>query len=272
MSEHVQSFGSVFLAETRRVVLKPKRLIIAGIFAVVSILVFMGATAVLDWGAATAANTEGMEEAASVIPTFLGYDLPLSFLSFCFGIYAASFAARDYNDGVILSTLLRVPNRLRLFLARLLPWVAFSFVFSLVAFMVIAVLSIGRVDSGQIVFVCLEGLLAAVGVMFTTILGFCCGSLTKKGSLSVILFLGLFFIIPAVLSMVGGFGPEIVQKIVEYVDKVMPGSAFGALPQLAPVTGTIETNTLIELAISFVWVIGVSTLSYILFKKRGTLK
>ena len=168
-----QGFGSVFSAEMKRVVFKPKRLITASIFAIAAILLFVGVSAVIDWGANEMANqgAEGSAELGSM-PAFLGFNTPLSLISFCFGIYAAAFAARDYNDGTIMATLLLVPDRARLFLARLLPWVVLTAVFSLLAFAVIAVLGIGKVGTGEATTIVLQGLLATVASVFTAVIGF----------------------------------------------------------------------------------------------------
>ena len=43
-----QGFGQAFSAEMRRVVLKPRRLVMASVFAIAGILLFAGMTAALD--------------------------------------------------------------------------------------------------------------------------------------------------------------------------------------------------------------------------------
>jgi len=269
-----QGFGSVFSAEMRRVALKPRRIITCAVFAVAAVVLFSGMTAVLDWGANEVSNqgVEGVEGAESLgaLPAFLGFGAPLSLISFCFGIYAAAFAARDHSDGTIRATLLLVPDRIRLFLARMLPWVVLAAAFSFLAFAVIAVIGIGRAGTGEAATIVLQGLLATVSSVFTVIVGFCCGTVTKRGSLSVFLFLGLFILIPMVVGMASGFGPDILQAIVKGIDHAMPGVAFGALPDILPLAKA-TTDTWISLGVSLVWAIGAPIVSCILFKTRGTL-
>lgn len=266
-----QGFGSVFSAEMRRVALKPRRIITCAVFAVAAVVLFIGMTAVLDWGANEVSN-QGVEGAESLgaLPAFLGFGAPLSLISFCFGIYAAAFAARDHGDGTIRATLLLVPDRIRLFLARMLPWVVLAAAFSFLAFAVIAVIGIGRAGTGEAATIVLQGLLATVSSVFTVIVGFCCGTVTKRGSLSVFLFLGLFILIPMVVGMASGFGPDILQAIVKGIDHAMPGVAFGALPDILPLAKA-TTDTWISLGVSLVWAIGAPIVSCILFKTRGTL-
>jgi len=83
----------------RRVALKPRRLVMACVFAIAGILLFAGMTAALDWGSSAAASgeLEGVEP-LDALPAFIGFDVPLSLVSFCFGIYAAAFAARATLD------------------------------------------------------------------------------------------------------------------------------------------------------------------------------
>ena len=266
-----QGFGSVFSAEMKRVALKPRRIITGAIFAVAAVILFIGMTAVLDWGANEVSN-QGVEGAESfgTLPAFLGFGAPLALISFCFGIYAAAFAARDHNDGTIRATLLLVPDRIRLFLARMLPWVVLAAAFSFLTFAVIAVIGIGRAGAGEAATIVLQGLLATVSSVFTVIVGFCCGTVTKRGSLSVFLFLGLFILIPMVVGMASGFGPDILQAIVKGIDHAMPGVAFGALPDILPLAKA-TTDTWISLGVSLVWAIGAPVVSCILFKTRGTL-
>lgn len=266
-----QGFGSVFSAEMRRVALKPRRIITCAVFAVAAVVLFIGMTAVLDWGANEVSN-QGVEGAESLgaLPAFLGFGAPLSLISFCFGIYAAAFAARDHSDGTIRATLLLVPDRIRLFLARMLPWVVLAAAFSFLAFAVIAVIGIGRAGTGEAATIVLQGLLATVSSVFTVIVGFCCGTVTKRGSLSVFLFLGLFILIPMVVGMASGFGPDILQAIVKGINHAMPGVAFSALPDILPLAKA-TADTWISLGVSLVWAIGAPIVSCILFKTRGTL-
>ncbi|MBE6473678.1 MAG: hypothetical protein E7Z99_08990 [Coriobacteriaceae bacterium] len=266
-----QGLGAAFAAEMKRVVFKPQRLIAATVFAAAAVLVYMGATAVVDWTVNEAASSgfDANGELAS-IPSFLGYDASLSLISFCFGIYASAFSARDYNDGTILSTLLLVPNRGRLFAARMLPWVLLTAAFSFVAFTAIGVMGVQRVGFDAAMPIFIQGLLATVASVLTAMVGFCCGTVTKRGSLSVFLFLGLFFLLPTVLGMVGGFGPEFLQTIVEGIDLAMPGNAFGGLLSMVPLSGA-TTETWISLGVSIAWAVGSTVLAYALFKSRATL-
>lgn len=266
-----QKFGFALSAEMKRVALKPKRLITASIFALAAVGLFMGVTAVTEWTVNYAAS-EGLEGASELgsMSAFLGFGMSLSLISFCFGIYASAFSARDFNDGAVLSSLLVVPNRARLFVARLLPWVFLSAVFSLAAFAVIAGIGISRAGADQATTIVLQGLLATVGSVFTAIVGFCCGTITKKGSLSVFLFLGLFFLLPTLVGMASGFGPDILQTIMKGVDAAMPGNAFGRLLGIVPL-GDATVDTWIALGVSLAWAIGSPVLAYVLFKARGTL-
>ena len=266
-----QGFGQAFSAEMRRVVLKPRRLVMASVFAIAGILLFAGMTAALDWGSSAAASgeLEGVEP-FEAIPAFIGFDIPLSLVSFCFGVYAAAFSARDYNDGTIMATLLLVPGRARLFLGRMLPWVLLTAVFSLVAFAVIAAIGMGTAGAGEAPAIALQGILATVASVFTAIVGFCCGTVTKKGSLSVFLFLALFFLIPSVVGMAAGFGPDVMQAVVKGVNSALPGNVFPALLSIAS-PDKATSDTWIALGVSVAWAVGAPAVSYALFKARATL-
>ena len=266
-----QGFGSAFSAEMRRVVLKPRRLVTACVFAIAGILLFLGMTAAIEWGsnAVASGELEGVEPLGP-IPAFIGFDMPLSLVSFCFGVYAAAFSARDYNDGTIMATLLLVPDRARLFLARMLPWALLTAVFSLAAFAIIAAIGMGAAGAGEATAIAMQGLLATVASVLTAIVGFCCGTVTKKGSLSVFLFLALFFLVPSVVGMASGFGPDVLQAVVKGVNSALPGNAFPALLGIAS-PDKATPDTWVALGASLAWAVGAPAVSYALFKARATL-
>lgn len=266
-----QGLGAAFAAEMKRVAFKPQRLIAASIFAAAAVLFYMGATALVDWTVNEMAN-RGMESVSELgsESSFLGFDAPLSLISFCFGIYASSFSARDYNDGTILSTLLLVPSRGRLFAARMLPWVLLTAAFSFAAFSVIAAHGIGRVGMDAALPISLQGFLATIASVLTAMVGFCCGTVTKRGSLSVFLFLGLFFLLPSILGMTFGVGPEILQTITKWLGLVMPGNAFAGLLTLVPLSGS-TVETWVCLGASTAWAVGATALAFVLFKTRASL-
>ena len=101
-----------------------------------------------------------------------------------------------------------------------------------------------------------------------TVLGFCCGTITKKGAPAVFLYLGLTMLLPMVLSTAGLFVPELISKIIGWVNTALPGNAFAAIAGMASGTEGSLTACIVTAA----WTVIVPILSYILFKVRATLK
>ena len=257
-----QGFFSVLVAEFIRVFARPKALIFSGAAVIVAILAYAGMLALTDWGVSQ------MSDGGQAIEVgFMGFGIVVSVLSFYFGIYAAAFSARDYGDGTIVSSLLTVPKRVRLFFARLIPWFIVPFLFTLPACIVAFLMSLGSItDTGGAVALIF---LSALSVACSSVLGFCCGSITKKGSLSVLAFLALFFIFPTMLGIAGGVGPEILVKIASGLNHAMPGNAFSAMTSIAMPEG--GDDAVIGCAVTAAWTILLPVLSFILFKKRATL-
>ena len=264
-----QGFGSVFAAEFKRVMLRTKALVAIAVFAIVTIGIFVGMIALTDWVSTEAVN-QGVEAPSAPIG-FPGFSMAIVLLSFAFGCWASSLVARDYNDGSVLATLAVVPRRGMLFLARLLPWVVTSFVTSLVV--MVACMGIGLSKmGGDAGLIAIQSVLASLSVVCACILGFCCGTITKKGSLATLSFLALFLIIPMVLGLFLG-GPDILVRIVECLRIAMPGNSFDALPSLAemPADGEAAFNVIVRCVVTLVWTIALPILSCRLFRKRATL-
>ena len=266
-----QSFASVFAAEMKRVVLKPKRLLVSFIFAAVAVVVQFGMMALANWSVNQVREMGESVGDVSALTGFMGFGMMVGILSLCFGIYAASFTARDYNDGTILASLVAIPKRTSFFLARMFPWVILSAVFSLIAAAGIIAVSINVIDDMMPVII--QALLATLAVAGLTTIGFCCGTITKKGSLAVLLFLALNTLLPMGLNLAGTAvlgGPEILRNLISWTQDAMPGNAIPALVDLVPFDAAGQSQ-LIKAGIALIWMIGSPILAGILFSKRATL-
>jgi ABC-type transport system involved in multi-copper enzyme maturation permease subunit len=264
-----QGFSSVFVAEFKRVMLRTKALVAVFVFAVIALGAFAGSIALIDWASAEAANQE--LTTGQLLADFPGFSMVSFLLSICLGCWASSFVSRDYNDGSVLATLTVVPRRKALFFARLLPWVVTSFVIALVVMGACMGIGLSKIG-GDVTPIAIQAVLAALSVMCTCVLGFCCGTITKKGALATIAFLALFLIIPMALGAFMG-GPDILVTIIKYLKIAMPGNAFLTLPDLAamPADGDAAFNVIVSCVITLAWTIGLPALSCYLFKKRATL-
>ena len=253
-----QGFFKVLGAEFKRVFGRPKALLFSLLFAVCAFVAFAGIIVLADFA---------VKEMGTEMPNeFIGFSTALSILSLCFGIWAAAFSARDYNDGTILASLLATPRRGRLFLARLIPWVIVPVLFSTLAIAGCFAFSIGTITDVQNVLA--QAGLTLISMIAYTVLGFCCGTITKKGAPAVFLYLGLTMLLPMVLSTAGLFVPELISKIIGWINTALPGNAFAAIAGMASGTEGSLTACIVTAA----WTVIVPILSYILFKVRATLK
>ena len=264
-----QSLFSVMAAEFKRMFLRPKALVAIALFAAAAVALYAASIAVMNLAVEVAADSPDLEAPPAAATGFMGFELPLTVLSLCLGIHAASLMARDYNDGTLLASLLVVPGRGRLFAARLVPWIIVSAVVSLVVFLLCFVISLNRISDTSIALAQLG--LSIVSCVFATILGFCCGTITKKGSLSILAFLALMILIGMALSAVTMALPENVRGIVSFISSVMPSSAFSNMVNIVQPAANDGGAALTACAASVVWGVGLPIVSFILFKKRATL-
>ena len=266
MTDSRQGFFSVFASEFKRTFLRPKALIFIVLFILAAFGSFAGTMALMKMAADVAAESG---EAIATTSSFLGFGIPLSLLSLCFGVYAASFSARDYNDGTLLASLLIVPNRGRLFVARLLPWIIISLASSAIAFALCMLISLS--DINDMVNVLGQLGLSSVSCMCSTILGFCCGTITKRGAISVLLYLGLAMILGTAVSAASMAVPENFQFLAEAINAAIPGNAFSHMVNILSPATEGDNSALIACIVSAVWAIGLPIVSFILFKMRATL-
>lgn len=253
-----QSFFKVLGAEFKRVFGRPKALLFSLLFAVCAFGMFVGMVLL--------ANFAMEEMGAGSMTEFIGFSTPVSILSLCFGIWAAAFSARDYNDGTLLASLLTVPKRGRLFLARMIPWIIVPVIFSALALGACCAFSMSTITDTTLALK--QAGLSLASMVAYTVLGFCCGTITKKGAPAVFLYLGLTMLLPMVLATAGLFVPDMIAKIIEWINTALPGNAFERMVGVA--TGT--EGSFVACMVTVAWTVILPIISYILFKVRATLK
>ena len=173
-----QSWGSVFAAEFKRIVLRTRTLVALAIFALVGIGITVGATTTMQWVASQAdANAQLAGNG------FMGLGVAASFVSFATSLLCVSSTARDYRDGAAAATLVLVPNRTRLLSVRLAVWVLTALAITLVTLLPLALIYLGSYAQPTMAFA--EIVCASLGTCVLVLVAFACASLLRRGSLAM---------------------------------------------------------------------------------------
>lgn len=210
-----QTFGVVLKAEFARFFKRKRTIFWLAIFAVAAIAVTAGVVSFGDFA-------QKELETAESLP-FVGYGLAHSLLAFTIGILCSSAVAGEYADGVMGSSLLVVPRRGRFMGAQLAVWMVVAFVVTLLVCGALAAMYSGRfADMAQ----ALLGLvLVPVAVCATTLVAYACASISRRGSVSVLLFIGIVLLLPMVFNFATSFIPGDAGQALAYASSLLPGGA-----------------------------------------------
>lgn len=256
-----QSYGSVFRAEFRRVILRQKTLITLALFVVVTIAVSFGAQTAIDWAAS---QSDALPKDSR---TFVGVPFPVGLLAFLLGIYVSSHAARDYADGSAAATIVLVPNRGRLASARMLTWIITVALTASLALAGSILVCIGHVD--DLVRTAIDIACGVAGLTAYMMLAYACATVTRKGSLAVLCFFGFHMVLPSVVGILG-FGPQLVVDLVSFVGKILPSSALNVVCDTSILLTSSASDYLIAAGGLFVWaIISVVLSHFALARYRG---
>ena len=217
----IQSWGGVFAAEFKRIILRTRTLVALALFALIGIGLTIGATSAMRWVASQA-------EAGNQVlgQGFVGLGLAASFVSFATSLLCVSSTARDYRDGAAAATLVVVPNRTRLLSVRIVVWALTALAVILVTLLPLALMYLGTYAQPTMAFA--EVACATLGSCVLTLVAFACATLFKRGSLAMLGFLGIDVLLSMVLSVAAGFAPGVFGTILSHVHNALPGQAMDA--------------------------------------------
>lgn len=215
---NTQSWGSVFLAEFRRIILRTRTLIALALFALVGILITVGATTAMEW-----AKQEGLD-GMSAGPSFAGLGLAASFVSFAVSLLCVASTSRDYRDGAAAATLVVVPRRGKLLSARMVVWTLTSLVAMLATLLPLALMYLGTYAQPAMAFV--EVACGVLGSCVLVLVAFACATLLRRGSLAMLVFLGIDVLLSMVLSFGAGFAPGMLGTVLTNINNALPGHAM----------------------------------------------
>ncbi len=255
-----QSWGSVFVAEFKRIVLRPRALVALAIFAAAAILVTVGLTSATDW----AQQQMAAEGGPAPSNTFMGLGLSVSVLSFTLGLLCVSSSARDYTDGAAAATLTVVPKRSKLLSARMVVWAAVAVVVTFVTLLVAALIYMSRIGSfGDAL---KEIACYTLGVCMLVLVAFACATLMRRGSLAVLAFLGVDLLLPMILSLVSNFLPLNVGEAVHTITKALPGEVCSAVGNIGGSATDPGAWTFAMVAL-VAWIVVSGVVSYFSFNR-----
>ena len=257
-AENPQTWGRVFAVEFRRIILRPAVLIAMGVFVFAALVATLGGMAVMEW--ASQAGAEGVGT-----PTFTGFNMPLSLLSFALSILCVSATSRDYTDGAAAATLVAIPRRERLVSARMAIWTVTAFVVTLVALLLVMVVQLPRVDNfAQTIASALCGSISSVVLVMV---GFACATIFRRGAISMLVFLALDLIIPTGLSLGATFAPGVLHDILGFVTNALPGHAADTFAQVSMLHSGASGDWVFAAVATLAWLVVSIVMSHLAFSR-----
>lgn len=229
----------------------------------------------LGLAALAALNLRGMFEFVSTPDAYAQYlttsfTMPVMFLMLVFGVLGVFAMTSEYSSGMILSTLTAVPNRRRLFLAKL----------SVVA--ITAALSAAVLAAGStLIAVIIEpaaatalthpavwsGLLGGVATLvFITLFSFGVAGVLRSTAGGVAVLAGVTFVVPIALNILSMSGWAWVQQVTLHIPLSLAQSLGSGIQ--AEVDPTFQLPYGLALVAFLVWVLATLIPAAILFQKR----
>ena len=255
--ENPQTWGRVFAAEFRRIILRPAVLISMGVFVLATLGVTIGGMAVMEWAAQSGAGVGSSG--------FTGFGLPVSLISFAMSLLCVSATSRDYSDGAAAASLVVVPRRGRLVTARMAVWAGTTFVVSLVAFLLVMVVQIPRIDN--VTQTIASALCSSMACVVLVMVGFACATVFRRGAFSMLVFLGLDLIIPSGISLGSAFAPGALADILGFVAKVMPGRAVETFADVSTLHSAASGDWVFGAVASVAWLVAAIVMSSVAFSR-----
>ena len=172
-----------------------------------------------------------------------------AFLGLALCIAHLGYATRCTMDGSVVTSLLMVPNRGRLLLARVLSSAITTAVASVAVSLVLSVVRVA--SDGATWFavyrLAMVTLVSLAVVVLVGLLGFLAGTILRRGVAAVVTALGVIIVLPAVLSGVMLSVPQQWAKAVDIVASLMPGRLVTRALSLPTSSGETWNPTLIGL-------------------------
>ncbi|MDO4182195.1 MAG: hypothetical protein Q4E12_01095 [Coriobacteriia bacterium] len=274
-----QTFGNVFFAEFSRIIRKPSMLIAYALFAFAAIvgadLVHSLMVSAVDMAQDQMDPATAAESMALLTPN---PNVLYTTLEGCAGImvwvaalYCIARVCIEHNDTLVRAELIVVPNRTRLFFARLLAWVCASGLLLLAA----QLLCLGytlAVHGSYITDFGLNGAYLAGSLLLPWVCGLCVvalcfglATLVRSAALSMIAYFCLASVLSTVLSGVAGMLPQPLCTVVQVFSDSMLGNSLGIT---MGVTAQLEgPYYLMAWGGMIVWTVGLIVLAFVRFKK-----
>lgn len=253
-----QSWGRVFVAEFKRTMLRTPSIVSLIVFALVTIGLAVGVTAVTTLAAQ--ANSD-----AAVGPTFAGLELPLSLISFLLGLRCVSSCARDYTDGAAAATIVVVPNRTRLLTTRIVVWMLTTFVVTMVTMTAIVLIHATMIK--DLVTVLTQALCASIGTCMLVLVAFACATLVRRGALAMLTFLAIDLLIPSALGIGAGFAPGVAGELIGYVNQVMPGHVVSTFTDMGMSAMGDSNEWIVSVVALVAWAVVALVVSHVSFAR-----
>ncbi len=247
-----QAFSGVAAAELARLVHKrtPKVLLILLLASGLSYFSFVFASSQLP------------ESAPSQVAAANGF---LSMSYFLLGVYTVCSVAREHEDGCVLATLSVVPNRLRLYAARLAAWSLLTICAGAIGYIAFFLAAapfqenpFGGVDAAELA----SGFaLSMVKCAFTAVLCFSIGTMLRRVGLGLVVYFALDAIGAMLLSLACISLPDATAGVVSKISDALPGSLVHALTDAG--SGELATTLLALLA----WAVAAALCSIAVFRR-----
>ena len=256
-AENPQTWGRVFAAEFRRIILRPAVLIVMGVFVLAALGATIGGMAVMEWAAQSGADVAS--------PGFTGFGVPVSLLSFAMSLLCVSVTSRDYSDGAAAASLVVVPRRGRLVTTRMAIWAGTTFVVSLVAFLLVMLVQIPRISN--VTQTIASALCSSMACVVLVMVGFACATVFRRGAFSMLVFLGLDLIVPSGISLGSAFAPGALADVLGFVSKVMPGHAVETFADVSTLHSAASGDWIFGAVATLAWLVASVAASYVAFSR-----
>lgn len=270
MSPHVieqvaaQRWSTVVRSEVRRHLGSRRFRVRMAVIVGLGVLAGLGALAFV-----AAFDPRGAEGAAGSVPVAM--ETAAGVVAVLAGLAALSSAAAETSDGTVLSSLLVVPNRLRLLTARAVaPMVTGAVAGLLAAGLVLAG---GFAVSGgtgiDVRLAAMSMVAAALVVPLTALLGFLTGTLARRGAAAMAVAMGALLVLPLAIGAAQLAAPPALTPLLSFALAATPGVAvMQALSVTSSQPGAVPVF-LMGLGMLAAWIVIVAVGAHARFRREG---
>ena len=250
-----QNFINILQAEFLRLFYKGAVKILAILLAV-SAVIFIGLTI---------SSFDIMEGSLGQVNVANQY---LSLLYVVIGIYIVCSVSREHEDKTTLASLMAVPDRTKLFIARITAWTLLAIATGALGY-IVGFVALVPFQSKLVGSVVLSELAAGFGLSlvkcaFTGILCFSIATIFRRVGLGLLVYLVLELIGAMLIGMVAPMMPETIANIFAEVNKALPNSLMTALTA----SGEEASKEMPRVAITIVaWAVVSVGASFAVFQK-----